>query len=124
MSHVQHVTPPPAIPLGCIQEIIAIVREGRVRQDAACLYWCSMDILAYGGGVVFGPPKGHEHKTFGSIGDESELAGECCEALEVAKTQLSSFGAGEDDVGLDPATIMLVIQAIALAIELFKRFRR
>lgn len=127
MSHVtHHVTPPPAIPVGCMSEIIGIVRNGQVRERAACLYWCAMDCIAYAGGVVFGPPEGHEHQSFGSIGDEHERIAECCVALEEAQVDLRAFGAsaGEDSPGLDPATLALVIQAIALAIELFKRFRR
>lgn len=126
MAHVtHHVTPPPAIPIGCMSEIIAIVRNGQVRERAACLYWCAMDCAAYAGGVIFGPPEGHEHQAFGSTGDEQERIAECCMALEQARSELQSFGAaGEDTPAIDPATLLIIVQAIALAIELFKRLRR
>ena len=122
MAH--HVTPPPALPVGCISEIIDIVRNGRVRTDAACLYWCAMDLLAYGGGIVFGPPVGHEQHTFGSIGDEGERLDECLSSLEQARTELTSFGASEEAAAIDPITISLIIQAIVLAIDLIRRLRR
>ena len=123
---VHHVTPPPAIPLASMSKIVEIVRNGQVRDNAGCLYWSCMDCLAYGGGIVFGPPDGHAQANFGSIGDEQEQIAECCAALEEAHVELQAFGAsaGEDSAGLDPATLAVIIQAIALAIELFKRFRR
>lgn len=125
MSHVaHHVTPPPALPVGCISEIISIVRNGQTRERAACLYWCSMDCVAYAGGVIFGPPEGHKHESFGSLGDEQERIDECCVALAQAQLELQSFGAGEDTPAIDPATLLLIVQTIALAIELFKRLRR
>lgn len=120
-----HVQPPASLPTAQIGEIIAIVREGRVRSDYKCLIWCCSDVQLYAQSLVLGPPEGHESHSFGSIGDEGEQLDQCCAALTAAHDELTAARFGDAaDVALDPATIALIVQAISLAIEFIRRFRK
>lgn len=121
-----HVKPPASLPVAQVREITRIIADGKVREEYKCLTWCAQDVQLYGTALLIGPPEGHEHESFGSTGDEPEQLDECIASLESAHAQLSggTYGNGEDAVGLDPATIALIVQAVALAIEVLKLLRR
>lgn len=107
---------PQSFPLECITLIVAMIRNREASARRAEFAHCVWELVGFGLKATLGDAS----HAFGAAGDvDDDKLRECVTALKDYQDDGEAFGADSADEGIDPATLMILIN---LAVTLIQKW--
>ena len=117
-----HATYPRSLPVSCLTDSLRILREKRAVEERAQLGHCLWNVQGWLQGITLGQPPNETLRSFAAVGDEPGYIEQLeTELLKYANATPAVFGADVDDVQMDPASVLLIIQSVLALIAWFRR---